>query len=79
MDESDEAFISSLAQPTVSSAMNATIPAILAIPRVISRSSVLQMNDELRAKRPYCNLLDASSQGTRTERGSGPIGRLTRR
>jgi hypothetical protein len=70
MDESDEDFISSLAQPTVSRAVTATMPAILAIRGLIRRSSVLRMDNELRAKRPYCNLLDASSQGTRKETGA---------
>ena len=42
MDEPDEDVVSSVAQPAVSSAMNASMPAILAIPGLISHSSVLQ-------------------------------------
>jgi hypothetical protein len=45
-DESDEDFISSLAQPAVRRATNAIMPAILAIPGLISRSSVLQWMDK---------------------------------
>ena len=41
MDEPNEGFISSLAQPAVRRAMNAIMPAILAIRDLISRSSVL--------------------------------------
>jgi hypothetical protein len=42
MEEPDEGFVSSLAQPAVSRAMNAIMPAILAITGLISHSSVLR-------------------------------------
>jgi hypothetical protein len=47
----EEDFISSPAQPAVSRAINATMPVILAIPGLISHSSLLQwtMNKEQRA------------------------------
>lgn len=45
MDGPDEGFISSLAQPAVSTAMNAIIPAILLVPGLMGYSSVLKIDN----------------------------------
>ena len=64
MDEPDEGIVSSLAQPVVSRAMNATMPAILAITGLINHSSVLRwiMDKEKRVPRWTLTLHESSRQ-----------------